>query len=122
MNLGQAAAVAMYEVGRIERITTEGAEVPQRSRRRGEKTAPLNPKGTAPKGGKKKEFAEMETVERIGEALLVALRKSGYIAARGEATAEEKLRRMLRRFSMESADGEVFLGMVRKILWKLDQK
>ena len=58
----------------------------------------------------------METVERIGEALLEALRKSGYIAARGEATAEEKLRRMLRRFSMEAADAEVLLGMVRKIL------
>ena len=121
MNLGQAAAVVIYEVGRRERITTEGAEVPPRSQRRGEKTAPLNPKGAAPKMGKREKFAEMETVERIGEALLEALRKSGYIAARGEATAEEKLRRMLRRFSMEAADAEVLLGMVRKILWKLDE-
>jgi len=121
MNLGQAAAVVIYEVGRRERITTEGAEVPPRSQRRGEKTAPLNPKGAAPKMGKREKFAEMETVERIGEALLEALRKSGYIAARGEATAEEKLRRMLRRFSMEAADAEVLLGMVSKILWKLDE-
>jgi hypothetical protein len=29
---------------------------------------------------------------------------------------------MLRRFSMEAADAEVLLGMVRKILWKLEQK
>jgi len=76
----------------------------------------------APRSGIREEFAEMGTVERIGEALLEALRKSGYIAARGEATAEEKLRRMLRRFSMEAADAEVLLGMVRKILWKLEQK
>jgi len=122
MNLGQAAAVVMYELGRRGRITTEAAEGPQSVLRRGEKTAPLKPKGAAPRTGKQEVFAEMETVERIGEGLLEALRKSGYIAARGEATAEEKLRRMLRRFSMESADAEVLLGMVRKILWKLEQK
>ncbi len=117
MNLGQAAAVVMYEIGRGARITTESAEGPQRTQRRGEKPAPLKPKGAAPR----QQFTEMETVERIGEALLEALRKSGYVAARGEAKAEEKLRRMLRRFSMEAADAEVLLGMIRKILWKLEQ-
>src|SRR5258707_3482146 len=109
MNLGQAAAVVMYELGRKDRTNAEGAE---RTLRRGEKPAPLKPspsaslrtKGAAPGRGKKEEFAEMETVERIGEALLEALRKSGYIAGRGEAKAEEKLRRMLRGFSMEAAD------------------
>jgi TrmH family RNA methyltransferase len=121
MNLGQAAAVVMYELGRRERITAEEAEGPQRARRRGGKPGPLKPKGGAPGRGMKEEFADMETVERIGEALLEALRKSGYIAPRGEAKAEEKLRRMLRRFSLETGDAEVFLGMVRKILWKLDQ-
>jgi len=121
MNLGQAAAVVMYELGRAERKRTDNAET-QRAQRRGEKPAPFKPKGAAPKSGKREEFAEMETVDRIGEALLEALRKSGYIAVRGEATAEEKLRRMLRRFSMEAADAEVLLGMVRKILWKLEQK
>jgi tRNA/rRNA methyltransferase len=108
MNLGQAAAVVMYELGKAKRFNTEDTEKSQRTRSKKEK----------PVG----EFAEMETVERIGEALLEALRKSGYIAARGEATAEEKLRRMLRRFSMESADAEVLLGMVRKILWKLERE
>jgi len=130
MNLGQAAAVVMYELGRRDRTNAEGAERSQRTLRRAEKTAPLKPspsaslrtKGAAPMRGMKEEFAEMETVERIGEALLEALRKSGYIAGRGEAKAEEKLRRMLRRFSMEAADAEVLLGMVRKILWKLEQE
>ena len=64
----------------------------------------------------------METVERIGEALLEALVKSGYVATRGQELAEEKLRRMLRRFSMEAADAEVFLGMVRKMLWKMGEE
>jgi tRNA C32,U32 (ribose-2'-O)-methylase TrmJ len=122
MNLGQAAAVVMYEFRRQERTNAESAEKTRRTLSRGETIAPLKPKGAPPKNGKKEEFAEMKTVERIGAALLEALRKSGYIAARGEATAEEKLRRMLRRFSMEAADAEVLLGMVRKILWKLEQK
>ncbi|HXC47933.1 MAG TPA: TrmH family RNA methyltransferase [Candidatus Sulfotelmatobacter sp.] len=124
MNLGQAAAVVMYELGRIQSKRKDNAEArrTQRFAESGrEKTAPLKPKGAAPKSGRMEEFAEIETVERIGEALLEALRKSGYVAARGEAKAEEKLRRMLRRFSMQAADAEVFLGMVRKILWKLEQ-
>jgi TrmH family RNA methyltransferase len=120
MNLGQAAAVVMYEVGRTERTNAEGAERSQRTLRRGEKPKRAGLKASATV--KKEEFAEVETVERIGEALLEALRESGYIAPRGEAKAEEKLRRMLRRFSMEAADAEVLLGMVRKILWKLGRE
>ena len=122
MNLGQAAALVMYEVGRGERKRNDNPET-QRAQRRGGGPKRTGLKASATlKSAEKEEFAEMETVERIGEALLEALRKSGYIAARGEATAEEKLRRMLRRFSMEAADAEVLLGMVRKILWKLDQE
>lgn len=61
----------------------------------------------------------MATVERIGGALLEALGKSGYVGPRKTELAEEKLRRMLRRFSMGAADAEVFLGMMRKIAAKL---
>jgi TrmH family RNA methyltransferase len=121
MNLGQAAAVVMYELRRVQGKRKDNAEA-RRTQRSGEKPAPSKTEGAAPKRGMREEFAEMETVERIGEALLEALRKSGYIAARGEAKAEEKLRRMLRRFSMEAADAEVLLGMVRKILWKLEER
>jgi tRNA C32,U32 (ribose-2'-O)-methylase TrmJ len=59
--------------------------------------------------------ARMETVERITESLLVCLLASGYVAARTERLAEEKLRRMVRRFALDEADAEVFLGMVRKM-------
>ena len=116
MNLGQAAAVVMYELGRGEPVHSSKLKVQSKTNRK-QKIENGNLKMEA-----RTEFAEMETVERIGEGLLEALRQSGYIAARGEATAEEKLRRMLRRFSMQAADAEVLLGMVRKILWKLEQK
>jgi TrmH family RNA methyltransferase len=92
MNLGQAAAVCLYELARGKRSYEE------RTKRAG---------------------ARMEMVERVTEAMLDCLVRSGYVAARSEGLAEEKLRRMLRRFEWSVEDAEVFLGMIRKIDWKL---
>jgi TrmH family RNA methyltransferase len=93
MNLGQAAAVCFYELSRGTRSMEEGV---QRS------------------------AAKMETVERITESMLACLVRSGYVAARSEELAGEKLRRMLRRFALDEADAEVLLGMMRKMEWKLE--
>jgi len=94
MNLGQAAAVVVYELAR--------------RRERGPKASQPSPPD-----------ADMETLDRINAALRDALHLSGYIHARSAASAEEKLRRMLLRLELNSADAEVLLGMVRKMLWKL---
>lgn len=88
MNLGQAVAVCLYELSR------------------GQKSFEERTKRTA---------AKMEAVERITEVMLHCLRSSGYVAARSAALAEEKLRRMVRRFSLDATDAEVLLGMIRKI-------
>jgi len=94
MNLSQAVAVVLYELsGRTVKL---GAK---------------NKLGKTP--------AEMETLDRISAALLAALSLSGYIHPRAQSKAEEKLRRMLRRFDLTASDAEVLLGMLRKILWKL---
>lgn len=63
--------------------------------------------------------ADMETLNRINEALREALNLSGYIHRRSASSAEEKLCRMLLRFDLRAADAEVLLGMLRKILWRL---
>jgi tRNA/rRNA methyltransferase len=94
MNLAQAVAIVVYEISRGG-ITTK---------------AQSNLSSAA---------ADMESVDRIAETLLEALHISGYIHRGSAATAEEKLRRMLRRFELGSADAEVLLGMLRKILRKL---
>jgi tRNA/rRNA methyltransferase len=94
MNLAQAVAIVVYEISRGV-VTTK---------------AKSKLSSTA---------ADMQSVNRIASALLEALHISGYIHRRSAATAEEKLRRMLRRFELSSADAEVLLGMLRKILWKL---
>jgi TrmH family RNA methyltransferase len=92
MNLGQAAAVCLWELARGKKSFEEGSAGPG---------------------------ARMETVERITDAMLQCLLRSGYVAARSEALAREKLRRMMRRFSLDTADAEVLLGMMRKIEEKL---
>jgi len=102
MNLGQAAAVCLYELARGKRSFAAGVK--------------------RPFGSAQGKSASMETVERITEAMLDCLLRSGYVAARSEELAEEKLRRMVRRFSLDEADAEVFLGMMRKVDWKLGGK
>ena len=104
MNLGQAAAVVLYELGRKK---SEAGKDDKRIRSKGSEAA----QGVI----EDRKFAEMEVLERVGEALLEALVTSGYVGPRSKELAEEKLRRMLRRFSMEAGDAEVFLGMIRKI-------
>ncbi len=66
--------------------------------------------------------ADMGTVDRLAAALLEALQVSGYIHRRSAASAEEKLRRMLLRFEFSATDAEVLLGMIHKILWKLNSQ
>ena len=55
--------------------------------------------------------------------LLEALRLSGYILAPAEpdrsALADEKIRRMVRRLNLSTADAEAWLGMLRQIIWKM---
>jgi tRNA/rRNA methyltransferase len=103
MNLGQAAAVCLYELAKSE-------------------TGDSKLENTTPGGAEEKHFARMETVERITEAWLEALQLSGYIGARASSTSEEKLRRMLRRFNWEESDAEVVLGMMKKIAAKLNDE
>jgi TrmH family RNA methyltransferase len=95
MNLGQAAAVCLYELSRGSRSFAE------------------NLKGGA---------APMETLERVTEAMLECLVRSGYVGVRSEELAEAKLRRMVRRFSLDVADAGVFLGMLRKVGGELGRK
>jgi len=99
MNLGQAVAVCLYELARDSTHSKPSEHTPPV---RGEKPATL------------------ETIHRVSEVLLEAIERSGYVKPRGGRTAEEKLRRMIRRFQLQEADAQVFLGMLRKILWKLD--
>jgi TrmH family RNA methyltransferase len=96
LNLAQAVAIVLYELSRNGRKLQAKSKLSERA-------------------------AETETIERINQALREALDLSGYIHPRSAGSAEEKLRRMLRRFAFSAADAEVLLGMLRKILWQLKE-
>jgi TrmH family RNA methyltransferase len=95
MNLGQAVAVCLYELAR-----QASAPVPV----------------PAPK------LANAGEVERITSLLFQALNASGYVKPRTAGSTEEKLRRLVRRLQLPAKDAEVWLGMVRQIVWKLSQE
>jgi TrmH family RNA methyltransferase len=95
MNLGQAVAVCLYELAR------------------GPKTASQPEKRLAATSG---------DLERFTSILLEAFRSSGYLKPHSTATTEEKIRRLVHRLQLSSADAEIWLGMLRQILWKLGSK
>ena len=92
MNLGQAVAVCLYELARS--------------------SAPALPASAQTP-------AAAEEIERITRLLFEALCASGYVQSPGEAAAMEKLRRMLCRLNLDKKDAELWLGMMRQILWKI---
>ena len=58
-------------------------------------------------------------LERITALLFEALRASGYLQLEASASAEEKLRRLVRRLSLSAEDAEIWQGMLRQIIWKM---
>lgn len=92
MNLGQAVAVCVYEL--IRDAKTALPETRVRSAPAGE-------------------------VERITALLMDALRASGYVKPRVAASTEEKVRRLVRRLRIGPGDGELLLGMLRQVVWKV---
>jgi len=95
MNLGQAVAVCLYELGRDAKQT----------------------RGTGKEKPKTRANAAEE--ERISAVLIEALHRSGYINPIAVSATEERVRRMVRRLELASGDAELWLGMLRQILWKL---
>lgn len=93
MNLGQAVAVCLYELIRREEAA---AQEPKRVR-----------------------SAPAADVDRIAGLLVEALHISGYVKNMTAESGEQKIRRMVRRLQLSEADGHVWLGMIRQILWKL---
>ena len=92
MNLGQAVAVCLYELARDAKVKLKGEN---------------------------KEPAAVADVERITAMLLEALAASGYITSSATVPTEDKMRRLLRRMKLSAKDAEIWLGIMRQILWKL---
>lgn len=93
MNLGQAVAVCLYELVRSSEAETAKPEATRR--------------------------AATAELERITLLLLKALQQSSYVIPRTSSSTEEKTRRLIRRLNLSARDAEIWLGMLRQILWRL---
>jgi TrmH family RNA methyltransferase len=94
MNLGQAVAVCLYEIVRNP-IAARAHPEPKQS-------------------------ATAADLERITALLETILDRSGYVHARVEGSTRMKIRRLIRRMNFTAHDAQVWLGMLRQILWKLE--
>ncbi|GGA72941.1 tRNA (cytidine/uridine-2'-O-)-methyltransferase TrmJ [Edaphobacter acidisoli] len=91
MNLGQAAAVCLYEL----------------VRQGGDAAAPADTDATA---GER---------ERLTVLLTEVLRESGYTERHPANCSEEQMRRLVTRMGVSAGDAPVWMGILRQVLWKL---
>lgn len=110
MNLGQAAALCLYELARVEPGTAALSLEP----------APCAELDLLP--------AQAEMVERLTDLLIEALLASEYpgIAAppnhpSGRSPRTRQLRTLLQRMHLSGRDATVLTGFLRQILWKIQQ-
>jgi tRNA C32,U32 (ribose-2'-O)-methylase TrmJ len=92
MNLGQAVAVCLYELIRASK-------------------RPGKPAARKP--------ARASDLERIRQLLSDVLQHSGYARGTPSKSLEDDLRRMVLRLELEEADSQLWLGMLRQILWRI---
>jgi TrmH family RNA methyltransferase len=91
MNLGQAAAVCLWELAR--------------------EATPMQAGGEA--------RAVSGELERLGALLMELLDAGGYVHPDTKARTAAEVRRMLRRPHVTDADTHLLMGMARKLLWKV---
>ncbi len=94
MNLGQAVALCLYEIGRTPPPSSP------------------NPAAKATAG----DLAEME------QLLSTILMESGYTQPTTAESSGNKLRRFLRRMELTRQDTSIWLGMLKQIHWKLSHR
>jgi tRNA/rRNA methyltransferase len=94
MNLGQAAAVCLYELIRDAKAQRSAAKPPQ---------------------------ATAGDMERITGLLIEALHSSGFLKRRIVGDSEERIRRLVKRLDLQARDAVMWQGMLRQILWKMKQ-
>jgi len=92
MNLGQAAAVCLYELARgVEKAR------PREMRQ-------------AMKAGES---------ERLAGLLREVLEEAGYMRHHPANSGEEDIRRLVVRMGNEASDGPIWMGMLRQVLWRI---
>jgi tRNA/rRNA methyltransferase len=109
MNLGQAAAVCLWELVReaAPEQLRPSAESLKRSQVRGDSPARPDP---VPSG----------SLERITELFNEVIEKSEYTRRHASNSDPIHIRRLVRRIGIDAIDAPIWMGILRQILWKLN--
>src|SRR3984957_8428987 len=94
MNLGQAAAVCVYELIRMADNSAQSEMQPA---------------------------AQAEDLERVTELLAQMLASIGYARRRPASAEPNAVRRMVRRLNLNQSDARKWLGILRQLLWKINE-
>ena len=116
MNLGQAVAVCLYELVRGEAPSSYAKKV---SRGRNQPSSAKRRKNQTKEQLEAASLATSGELERVTTTLLGVLRASNYLDSQPSAATDEKVRRLVRRLRLSTSDAELLLGMLRKMLWKM---
>lgn len=108
MNLGQAVAICLYEL-----IRNSGGNTGTTAKNNEQKFR--DDAGTA-----NRNFASSAEMERLYQTLLAALAASDYPKLNTSDSFLAALRRLVYRLRLNSGDSEFLLGMLRQIVWKLE--
>jgi TrmH family RNA methyltransferase len=100
MNLGQAAAVCLYELIR----QTDGVALNETRVERGGIPQPM---------------ANAEDLERVTGLLAEVLASIGYARRRPAGAEPGEVRRMVRRLNLNQSDARRWIGVLRQLLWKM---
>jgi TrmH family RNA methyltransferase len=92
MNLGQAVAVCLYELARPSSLAVRR---------------------------EKADLATAAQLDLLCQTLTEVLTASGYGKRGSGISTEQRIRRMIRQLSLPARDAEMWLGILRHILWKV---
>jgi tRNA/rRNA methyltransferase len=118
MNLGQAAAVCLWELTRSRcgrGLVDAGGERGESSSGAGEARLRNGEPGLCDKDPK----AVSGDLDRLGALLFELLEAGGYTHPETAASTDAEVRRLLRRLHVTEGDTHLLMGMVRKLLWLL---
>jgi TrmH family RNA methyltransferase len=111
MNLGQAVAVCLYELARQPDVAVTPAAGLACARHPESSIIADSGMGAVPASG--------AVMERFTAALLDLLTSSGYFEPVTISLGRQKIRRLVHRLQPSTEDAELWLGMLRQILWKI---
>jgi len=110
MNLGQAAAVCLYEIGTRNTDTAASAQTTHPATNSDSQLAQPDNTSTGPTSG---------NLDRLAGLIETVMAEADYSPRIMQTANRHSIRLLLRRLNLTSADTRRILGLFRRVLWRL---